>query len=72
MLDAINFQTMNMRKKKLLFIKEKGILPDMMMDLSLVNLPTPLFYIIRDDLGLPLGQCYLIMVSKKNRDFHGK
>lgn len=61
---------MNMRKK-LLFIKEKGILPDMMMDLSLVNLPTPLFYIIRDDLGLPLGQCYLIMVSKRTGIFMG-
>lgn len=42
-------------KEKLFYIKENGMLPDMMMDLSLVDLPIPLYSIIRDDLGLPFG-----------------
>jgi phosphomethylpyrimidine synthase len=63
------FSDYEYEKKKLLFIKEKGILPDMMMDLSLVNLPTPLFYIIRDDLGLPFGTVLSYHGFKKEQGF---
>lgn len=42
-------------KKKLLSIKENGVLPDMMMDLSLVDLSSPLYNTIRDELKLPFG-----------------
>lgn len=41
--------------RKLHLINESGILPDMMMDLSLVELDKPLYLSVRDDLGLPFG-----------------
>lgn len=58
-------------KKKLLSIKENGVLPDMMMDLSLVDLSSPLYDTIRDELNLPLELYYLIMDSKKIMVCHG-
>lgn len=42
-------------RHKLLHLKEVGVLPDMMMDLSLVELEHPLYRIIRDELCLPFG-----------------
>lgn len=42
-------------KQKLFILKEEGILPDMMMDLSLADFVSPLYEIIRDDLGLAFG-----------------
>lgn len=42
-------------KQKLFKLKEEGILPDMMMDLSLADFASPLYEIIRDDLGLAFG-----------------
>ena len=42
-------------KYKLLQLKEEGVLPDLMMDLSLVELDSPLYHIIRDELCLPFG-----------------
>lgn len=41
--------------QKLRILKEKDIVPDMMMDLSLVELENPLYLTIRDELGLPFG-----------------
>ena len=41
--------------QKLRILKEKAIVPDMMMDLSLVELENPLYLTIRDELGLPFG-----------------
>lgn len=40
---------------KLRFLKENGDLPDMMMDLSLVDVERPLYLTIRDELKLPFG-----------------
>ena len=42
-------------KEKLLSLREEGILPDMMMDLSLVEFEKPLYLTIRDELNLPFG-----------------
>lgn len=42
-------------KCKLLQLKKEGVLPDIMMDLSLVELENPLYRIIRDELHLPFG-----------------
>lgn len=41
--------------EKLCFLKECGELPDMMMDLSLVNVEKPLYLAIRDELNLSFG-----------------
>lgn len=40
---------------KLRFLKENGVLPDMMMDLSLAEVKNPLYLVIRDELELPFG-----------------
>lgn len=40
---------------KLSRIKDSGKLPDMMMDLSLIDTDKPLYLAIRDELGLPFG-----------------
>lgn len=40
---------------KLRFLKESGVLPDMMMDLSLAKFEKPLYRIIRDELNIPFG-----------------
>ena len=40
---------------KLHFLKESGELPDMMMDLSLAEVESPLYLTIRDELELPFG-----------------
>lgn len=45
----------NNEKQKLFKLKEEGILPDMMMDLSLADFASPLYETIRDDLGLAFG-----------------
>lgn len=42
-------------KEKLLWLKNANLLPDMMMDLSLVELECPLYRTIRDELHLPFG-----------------
>lgn len=42
-------------RNKLLKLKEESVLPDMMMDLSLIELEHPLYNIIRDELQLPFG-----------------
>jgi len=41
--------------EKLRVIKAVGCLPDMMMDLSLVKMPTPLYRVIRQEVGIPVG-----------------
>ena len=51
-IDTSDYQT---EFQKLLFLKDKGVLPDMMMDLSLVKHEYPLYLTIRDELGLPFG-----------------
>ena len=40
---------------KLLLLKESGVLPDTMMDLSLIEVENPLYLTIRDELNLPFG-----------------
>ena len=40
---------------KILAIKESGVVPDFMMDLSLVSLETPLYKTIIDELNIPVG-----------------
>lgn len=40
---------------KLRFLKESGVMPDMMMDLSLADVHEPLYLTIRDELNLPFG-----------------
>lgn len=42
-------------RNKLLQLKKEGVLPDLMMDLSLVELENPLYRTIRDELHLPFG-----------------
>lgn len=44
----------NQEKEKLLTLREEGVLPDMMMDLSLAEHEKPLYLTIRDELNLPL------------------
>ena len=45
----------DLEKEKLLCLREEGVLPDMMMDLSLIQLEKPLYQTIRDELSLPFG-----------------
>lgn len=45
----------NKEKEKLLTLREEGVLPDMMMDLSLAEHEKPLYLTIRDELNLPFG-----------------
>ena len=45
----------NQEKEKLLTLREEGVLPDMMMDLSLAEHEKPLYLTIRDELNLPFG-----------------
>ena len=40
---------------KLRILKENGVLPDMMMDLSLIDVEEPLYLTIRDELSLLFG-----------------
>lgn len=50
--DVSDYQT---ELQKIHFLKNKNVLPDMMMDLSLVEFENPLYLTIRDELGLPFG-----------------
>lgn len=57
---------------KLEFIQSCNELPDMMMDLSLIELKKPLYKFIRNKLGLPLGQYSLIKNLLNQKDYNGR
>ena len=50
---------------KLRFLKESGVMPDMMMDLSLADVHEPLYLTIRDELNLPFGSVLSYHESNK-------
>lgn len=57
--------------KKIEAIKSSGFTPDMMMDLSLVRMPKPLYSIIQENLGIEVGTVisYLPFSKKRGLDW---
>lgn len=57
--------------KKIAAVKSSGIIPDMMMDLSLVRMPKPLYSVIQEELGIEVGTVisYLPFNNKKGLDW---
>lgn len=54
---------------KLEFIQSCNELPDMMMDLSLIELPKPIYYFIKNKLGLPFGVVLSYQKFTKSKGF---